>query len=120
MKQFCQFIARTLVAGVLFILPIYLAIILLAKAVKSLGRLVQPLAKLLPEWLAAETLVSFLLVLALCFVVGVALRTQLRSDGACQDRELPLPENSRLHDVSEHDPATGGRQPRERLEAGFG
>jgi uncharacterized membrane protein len=75
-KQFRQSITQALIAGVLFVLPIYLAILLLAKAMKSLGRLVQPVAGLLPDWLPAETIVSFLLVLALCFLFGVALRTR--------------------------------------------
>jgi uncharacterized membrane protein len=75
-KQFRRSIVPTLVAGVLFVLPIYLAILLLAKAMKSLGRLVQPVAALLPDWLPAETIVSMLLVLVLCFLVGVALRTR--------------------------------------------
>jgi len=75
-KQLRQSIVPTLVAGLLFILPIYLAILLLAKAMKSLGRLVQPVAGLLPDWLPGETIVSLLLVLALCFLVGVALRTR--------------------------------------------
>lgn len=84
MKQFRKSIAQTLVAGVLFVLPIYLAIMLLAKAMKSLGRLVQPVAGLLPDWFPAETIVSFLLMLALCFLVGVALRT--RSGRAARTR----------------------------------
>jgi uncharacterized membrane protein len=83
-KQFRQSIAKTLIAGVLFVLPIYLAILLLAKAMKSLGRLVQPVAGLLPDWFPAETLVSLLLVLALCFLVGAALRT--RSGQAARTR----------------------------------
>jgi uncharacterized membrane protein len=76
-KRFLQSIAQTLLAGVLFVLPIYLAILLVAKAMKSLGRLIRPVARLLPEWFPAETVVSFLVVLALCFLVGVALRTRL-------------------------------------------
>ena len=77
MKPLRKSITQTLLAGVLFVLPVYLAILLLAKAMKSLGRLVQPVAGLLPDWFPAETLVSLLLVLALCFVVGAALRTRL-------------------------------------------
>jgi uncharacterized membrane protein len=75
-KQIRQSIAHTLVTGVLFVLPIYLAILLLAKAMKSLGRLVQPVAGVLPDWFPAETIVSLVLVLALCFLVGAALRTR--------------------------------------------
>jgi uncharacterized membrane protein len=76
-KKFCESIAKTLVAGLLFVLPIYLAILLLAKAMKSLGSLVQPVARLLPDSVPGETVVSFLLVLALCLLVGVALQIRL-------------------------------------------
>lgn len=77
MKQFRQSITHSLIAGLLFVLPIYLAILLLLKAAKSLGRLVQPLSRLLPEWFPAETLFSFLLVLVVCVLIGIALRTSL-------------------------------------------
>ena len=77
MKQFRQSITHSLIAGVLFVLPVYLAILLLLKAAKSLGGLVQPLTRLLPEWFPAENLFSFLLVLVVCVLVGMALRTSL-------------------------------------------
>jgi len=76
-KQFRQSITRALIAGVLFVLPIYLAILLLLKAAKSLGGVVKPLTRLLPEWFPAENLLSFLLVLVVCLLVGMALRTSL-------------------------------------------
>ncbi len=77
MKQFRQSITHSLIAGLLFVLPIYLAILLLLKAAKSLGRLVQPLSRLLPEWFPSQTLFSFLLVLVVCVLIGIALRTSL-------------------------------------------
>ena len=77
MKRFCQSITQALIAGVLFVLPVYLAILLLLKAAKSLGGLVKPLTRLVPEWLPAENLLSFLLVLVVCLLVGMALRTSL-------------------------------------------
>ena len=77
MKQFRQSITQALIAGVLFVLPVYLAILLLLKAAKSLGGLVKPLSRLLPEWFPAENLLSFLLVLVVCLLVGMALRTSL-------------------------------------------
>ena len=75
MKQFREFALNTLVGGVLVMLPVYLAILLLLKAMKSLGELVRPLARLLPAWFPAERVASFLLVLIVCFLVGLALRT---------------------------------------------
>ena len=77
MKQFRQSITQALVAGILFVLPVYLAILLLLKAAKSLGGIVKPLTKILPEWFPAENLLSFLLVLFVCLLVGMALRTSL-------------------------------------------
>lgn len=75
MKQIRQSIMQSLVAGVLFVLPVYLAILLLLKAAKSLGGLVKPLTRLVPEWFPAENLLSFVLVLVVCLLVGMALRT---------------------------------------------
>ena len=77
MKQFGQSITQALIAGVLFVLPVYLAILLLLKAAKSLGGLVKPLTRLVPEWFPAENLLSFLLVLLVCLLVGMALRTSI-------------------------------------------
>jgi uncharacterized membrane protein len=74
-KQFCQSITQSLIAGVVFVLPVYLAILLLLKAAKSLGGLVKPLAGLLPKWFPAQYLLSLVLVLIVCTVVGMALRT---------------------------------------------
>jgi uncharacterized membrane protein len=76
-KQFRQSITQALIAGVLFVLPVYLAILLLLKAAKSLGGLVKPLTGRLPAWFPAESLLSFMLVLVLCILVGMALRTSL-------------------------------------------
>ena len=68
---------QALIAGVLFVLPVYLAILLLLKAAKSVGRVVKPLTGILPEWFPAENLLSFLLVLVVCLLIGMALRTSL-------------------------------------------
>jgi uncharacterized membrane protein len=76
-KQFGQSITQSLIAGIFFVLPVYLAILLLLKAAKSLGGLVKPLTRLLPEWFPAENLFSFLLVLVVCVLIGMALRTSL-------------------------------------------
>ena len=65
----------TLSAGVIAILPVYLAILLLLKAMKSLGGLVRPVARLLPKSFPGEGVISFLLVLIFCLLVGIALRS---------------------------------------------
>ena len=76
MRGFGKFVLSSLVRGLLIIIPLYLAVLLLLKAAKSLAGLVRPLAMLLPEWLPAEGVLSLLLVLFVCFLVGAAVRTR--------------------------------------------
>jgi len=75
MKHVRELITSTVVGGVFIIVPLYLAVLLLLKGMKSVGVLVRPIALLIPDWLPAETLLSLVLVLAVCFLVGAAVRT---------------------------------------------
>ena len=84
MKHFRDVVLNSLLSGALVVLPTYLAILLLLKMMKSLGQLVRPLTRLVPEWFPAEGVFSFLLVLILCFLVGIALRTSIGQ--AARDR----------------------------------
>jgi uncharacterized membrane protein len=77
MKAALAYFTKRVVAGLLVIVPIYLAILVLLKGMKSLGQLVRPFSKLLPEWLPAEQVLSLILVLLICFFIGAALRTRL-------------------------------------------
>ena len=76
MRYAREFLTSTLVGGLMFVVPVYLAVLLLLKGMKSVGGLVRPFTALLPEWIPAERLLSLLLVLTICFLVGVALRTR--------------------------------------------
>ena len=76
MKFAREFITSTVVGGLFVVVPVYLAVLLLLKGMQSVGALVRPVAALLPEWMPAEGLVSLLLVLVICFVVGMAVRTK--------------------------------------------
>ena len=49
MKQCSEFIVRTFIAGLLIVVPIYLAVLLLLKAMQSRGAFVKPFSMLLPE-----------------------------------------------------------------------
>jgi uncharacterized membrane protein len=77
MRAYGKFVLNTFVAGFLVVAPIYLAALLLLKALKSLIGLVQPIAKVLPEWLPAEQILALLLILILCFLTGVGIRTRI-------------------------------------------
>jgi uncharacterized membrane protein len=80
MKKTLRFAAKALLSGLLTVVPIYLAVLLLLKAMASIAKLVRPATLLLPEWLPAEQILSLLLVLVLCFLIGAAVLT--RAGGA--------------------------------------
>ena len=77
MKAVRDFFLNALIGGALVVLPIYFAVILLLKTMKSVAALVRPFAMLLPAWVPAERLLSLMLVLVVFFVVGAAVRTRI-------------------------------------------
>ena len=76
-KKVSQFVASRFVAGALVVTPIYLAALLLLKVMKSLSHFVRPAVRLLPDWLPGERLLPLLLVLAICFLIGLGVRTKV-------------------------------------------
>lgn len=91
MKKLGQFLGTNLLAGILVITPIYLALLLLFKAASSVMNVVRPIANLVPEWLPAEHILSLLLVLTICFLIGLLIRTAVGKElwerletGVCQ------------------------------------
>jgi len=77
MKFMREFLQNALLGGVLVVLPIYLALVVLLKGMQSVVPLVRPFTMLLPDWVPAERLLSLVLVLIVCFLIGVAVRTRL-------------------------------------------
>ena len=75
MKKISEFILGRLGVGVLAVAPIYLAALLVLKLMKGFATIVRPLAKLLPKWLPAEHILSVLLVLIVCFLIGLMVRS---------------------------------------------
>ena len=84
MKHVTDFIAKSLVGGLLIVLPVYLSVLLLLKAMQGVAGLVRPIARLLPEWFPGELVLSLLIVLVVCFLVGVFIRT--RAGQAARER----------------------------------
>ena len=77
MKQTMRAVWKALIRGLLLVVPVYLAILLLLKGMKSVAKLVQPFTALLPDWVPAEELLSLLLVLAICAVIGATVGTRI-------------------------------------------
>ena len=76
MKYAKEFIFSTVVGGLFVVVPVYLAVLLLLKGMKSVATLVRPFAAMVPAWLPAENFFSLLLVLVVCFGVGLGVRTK--------------------------------------------
>jgi uncharacterized membrane protein len=76
MKKSLVLIGSAMVRGLLVVVPIYLAVLLLLKGMKSVAGLVRPLALLLPNWFPAEQALSLLFVLVICTLIGVAVGTR--------------------------------------------
>ena len=84
MKFVRELAVNAVVGGLLVLLPLYLAVLLLLKGLQTLVAVVRPVAALLPDWLPARNLLALLLIVLLCFGVGVLVRTQL--GGVIRDR----------------------------------
>lgn len=76
MKQALVFLGKALLGGSLVVVPIYLAVLLLLKAMKSVAGLVRPVALLLPGSFPAETVLSLILVVGVCLLIGILVRTR--------------------------------------------
>ena len=86
MKTLAEFSRTTLIGGLLVILPIYVAVLLLAKTIKGLLGLLQPVAERVPASVEFRQIVAILLLVGVCFVVGLIVRTGpgLRAKNACE------------------------------------
>ena len=75
MKTIATFIKTTLIGGVLVILPVYIAILLLAKTIRGMLALLAPVTAQLPDSMRFRDIVAILLLVAICFGVGLIVRT---------------------------------------------
>jgi uncharacterized membrane protein len=65
-----------LVSGLLIVVPVYLGLLLIGRALSGLAQLVRPIAALLPDWLPGGNILSLLIVILGCFAVGAATRSK--------------------------------------------
>jgi uncharacterized membrane protein len=81
MKRMLKFFRRTLVVGVLFLVPIVVVLVILEKALSLAQRVVAPLAAHLPVrsvlGLNTSAMLAVILLLTFCFIAGLLARTVL-------------------------------------------
>jgi uncharacterized membrane protein len=75
MQKVITFLKTTFLGGALVVLPAWLAVLLFLKALVHLQVLVKPVSKHLPESIGHPLYVAIALMIALCFLVGVGIRT---------------------------------------------
>jgi len=77
MKTIARFLKVTLVGGLLVVLPLWVSLLMLFKAINGALKMLLPIAKLLPQRIVHEKISAILLLLLICFVVGLLTRTRL-------------------------------------------
>jgi len=91
MKALGEFLKTTLIGGLLIVVPAYLTVLLLAKALGSMLALLGPVVALFPDALHHfARIAAILLVVLVCFVLGLVARTGLgrRAIGVFERRVL--------------------------------
>jgi uncharacterized membrane protein len=77
MKQILQAIKTTLVGGLLIVLPVWLSLLLLLKALSIMGAFVKPVTAHMPESTRHPRIIALLLLLVVCFTIGLLIQTAL-------------------------------------------
>ena len=77
MKTLTDFLKVTLIGGLLVVLPLWVSLLLLFKAIKAALAVLQPIAKLVPQKFVHHDIVALCLLVLICFLVGLVIRTEL-------------------------------------------
>ena len=75
MKGLAELTKTTLIGGLLIVLPIYLSILMVAKTLSVMVALLAPVTATIPAGAQFRQLIAVLIVLAVCFVAGIVVRT---------------------------------------------
>ena len=75
MKGLAELTKTTLIGGLLIVLPIYLSILMVAKTLSVIVALLAPVTATIPAGAQFRQLIAVLIVLAVCFVAGIVVRT---------------------------------------------
>jgi uncharacterized membrane protein len=77
MKRFFSLLKTTLLGGVIVVLPAWLAVLLVLKALGHLEIFVKPVSSHLPHSIAHPRVIGILVLVGLCFLVGAAIQTAI-------------------------------------------
>ena len=78
MKALAEFLKTTVIGGLLIVVPVYFTLLLLGKALKGMVALLAPIVALLPERVHHfDQILAIMLVVLVCFMLGLIARTGL-------------------------------------------
>lgn len=75
MKAIAEFAKTTLIGGFLIILPIYVSLILIAKALQGLLAAMRPITAVVPAYVRFREIIAALVIITICFIAGLIVRT---------------------------------------------
>jgi len=75
MKRLAELTKTTLIGGLLVVLPIYLSILLVAKSLSAIVAILSPVTAAIPAGVQFRQLIAILIMLVVCFVAGIVVRT---------------------------------------------
>jgi uncharacterized membrane protein len=75
MQKIAEFTKTTLIGGVLVVIPIYLSALLLIKTISGIMALLSPVTEQLPADVQFRRIIAILIIVAVCFVAGLIIRT---------------------------------------------
>lgn len=75
MRALVEFTKTTLIGGFLIVLPVYVSLLLVAKAVNGLLALVKPITAAIPASVEFRGILAILVLAAVCFIAGLIVRT---------------------------------------------
>jgi uncharacterized membrane protein len=90
MRTIAEFMKTTLIGGILIVLPVYIAVLLILKALQGLLAAVKPITAAIPGSVEFEEILAILVLAVICFIAGLIVRTRagLRAKNAMERRVL--------------------------------
>jgi uncharacterized membrane protein len=90
MRTIAEFMKTTLIGGIIIVLPVYIAVLLILKALQGLLAAVKPITAAIPGSVEFEEILAILVLAVICFIAGLIVRTRagLQAKNAMERRVL--------------------------------
>jgi hypothetical protein len=92
MWPIAEFTKTTLIGGIIIVLPVYIAVLLILKALQGLLAAVKPITAAIPASVEFDEILAILVLAVICFIADLIVRTRagLRAKNAIERRVLQM------------------------------